>query len=84
MRFGYIIGQDVLPGDDPAAVVREARLRRGWPPRQRLATVTVKKRLAARGSEHRAALREVGRYQAAVKRYWDALAETRAMHERKS
>lgn len=24
MRFGYIIGQEVLPGDDPAAIVREA------------------------------------------------------------
>ncbi len=24
MKFGYIIGQDVLPGDDPAAIVREA------------------------------------------------------------
>jgi len=29
MKFGYIIGQDVLPGDDPAAIVREALVEAG-------------------------------------------------------
>ena len=44
------------------------------------ATVAIKERLAKLGPEHRQAVREVGRYQSMVKRYWDALRETDRMH----
>lgn len=43
------------------------------------ATVALKGRLAKLGPECRVAVREVGRYQSMVKRYWDALKETEQM-----
>ncbi len=47
------------------------------------ATVALKGRLAKLGPQAREAVREVGRYQSMVKRYWDALEETRRLrHER--
>ena len=44
------------------------------------ATVALKGRLARLEPEATAAVSEVGRYQSMMKRYWDALAETREMH----
>jgi len=40
------------------------------------ATVALKGRLAKLGPQGREAVREVGRYQSMVKRYWEALEET--------
>ncbi len=40
------------------------------------ATVALKRRLAKLGSQGEQAVREVGRYQRMVKRYWEALEET--------
>lgn len=45
------------------------------------ATVALKGRMAKLGSEYREAVREVGRYQAMVKRFWDAMQETKRRRE---
>jgi hypothetical protein len=67
-----------MRGDPPASLEALVAHHKG----AYYATVVLKRRLAALGPEYRPALREIGRYQALVKRYWDALAATQELHER--
>lgn len=43
------------------------------------ATVALKGRMAKLGPDCREAVREVGRYQAMIKRFWDAMQETKQL-----
>ena len=45
------------------------------------ATVALKGRTAKLGPEYREAVREVGRYQSMIKRFWDAMQETKELRE---
>jgi hypothetical protein len=65
-----------MRGDSPAELEYLATYYRGV----YFATVALKGRLAKLGPECRDAVREVGRYQSMIKRYADALEETRELH----
>jgi hypothetical protein len=67
-------------GDPPAQLDTLAVYYRGV----YFATVALKGRLAKLGPEGRVGVREVGRYQSMVKRYWDALEETRRLHDERA
>lgn len=64
-----------MTGDPPISMEALVAHRKG----AYYATVVVRQRLVALGPEHREAVREVGRYQAMVKRYWDALVATQEL-----
>lgn len=48
------------------------------------ATVALKGRMANLGQEYREAVREVGRYQAMIKDFWEAMQETERLREGRS
>lgn len=65
-----------MRGDPPASLDALLTYYRGV----YFATVALKGRLAKLGPRGREAVREVGRYQRMVKRYWEALQETERLH----